>query len=288
MSDTITILGWDAASSHKDNGFCLLSLTKNNIKVEIKDWNVDNLPPEVNFLMLDLICIDIPLGWPLSFQNNWHSEFPPANQNAFDGFDRTFKRATDRFIKATTKAQVLEIGADKIARAALQTIHRLNQLLPSWKNYLITDVPELDPQLPKILEVYPKATIENIRVGDEYPTKDSDNGMISIEYVTQVLTDIEKQGILRFHIPDLLKIFSTSGNKINGHQFDAFIAAITGLMIYQGHDDYEFIGSQQFHKVLSMSNDSKFVIDKGYYNYITSDDLREAHKEGWIWVPYKK
>ncbi|NVK75100.1 MAG: DUF429 domain-containing protein [Oceanospirillaceae bacterium] len=288
MKKTTKILGWDAARNSKDNGFCLLTISERNILVEIKEWDIDDPSISEEFESLDFICVDIPLGWPIAFQREWENGHPPANQFSDDGFDRTFKRATDRFIKATTKTQVLEVGAEKIARASVQTIHRLNSLVPNWREHTAVHTIDMNLNHTQVLEVYPRATIENIRLQKAYPEKKTKNGMISRSYVEKVLTDISNQQILLFWPPSMLDEFEQADNLVNGHQFDAFIAAITGLMIFQGHEDYSFFGCMDIKMVMDRVNTSDYIQKKGYIDYIKENDLQSAYLEGWIWVPFKK
>jgi hypothetical protein len=104
-----------------------------------------------------LIAIDAPLGWPaplaecLGLHQAGGLLAPAAND--------LFRRETDRWVKCVIGKQPLDIGADKIARAAWQALNVLSRLraalgepIPlAWRPDFVERV--------AAIEVYPAATL---------------------------------------------------------------------------------------------------------------------------------
>lgn len=104
-----------------------------------------------------LLAIDAPLGWPQSLSrelvNHRAGEELRAEPN------QMFRRATDRFIKQKTRKTPLDVGANRIARAA----HAALGLLRDLRCELDDEIPLAWewPPAPKVsvIEVYPPATL---------------------------------------------------------------------------------------------------------------------------------
>lgn len=104
-----------------------------------------------------LVSVDAPLGWPSPLGNalSKHSagqELPvPANQ--------LFRRSTDLHIKSLTKKQPLDIGADRIARAAWSALNVLGALRRLLGEALpMVWEPDFEARV-GVIEVYPGATL---------------------------------------------------------------------------------------------------------------------------------
>lgn len=104
-----------------------------------------------------LLSIDAPLGWPqkLALVLAKHRAGEALDINAHD----MFRRATDRFVQKELKKTPLDVGADRIARAA----HSALQLLVDLRRGLSLPIPLAWTWPPtehvSAIEVYPAATL---------------------------------------------------------------------------------------------------------------------------------
>jgi predicted RNase H-like nuclease len=108
-----------------------------------------------------LFALDAPLGWPqaLGVELRGHEAGGPLGTDA----DRLFRRDTDRFIKYHIGKQPLDVGADRIARAAVSALGILHataaelgeQIKLAWRP---TDRGRI------AIEVYPAATLEALGI----------------------------------------------------------------------------------------------------------------------------
>ncbi|MFN2302369.1 MAG: DUF429 domain-containing protein, partial [Anaerolineales bacterium] len=105
-----------------------------------------------------LIAMDAPLGWPASLGECLHSH--KAGEHVAIESDMLFSRITDKIVWKKTRKKPLEIGADKIARAARSALNLLNNLraLTGDPIPLLTTKPIMDGRICAI-EVYPAATL---------------------------------------------------------------------------------------------------------------------------------
>ena len=105
-----------------------------------------------------LLALDAPLGWPAplgsSLQAHTAGTTLPVEANAL------FRRETDRFIRKMTGKQPLEVGADRIARAALATLALLDDIRRrAGLSIPLAWHPDRLAQS-SCIEVYPAATLE--------------------------------------------------------------------------------------------------------------------------------
>jgi hypothetical protein len=104
-----------------------------------------------------LIAIDAPLGWPAPMVRvlGQHRAGGPVAVGPND----MFRRETDKWVKRVIGKQALDIGADKIARAAWQALNVLNQLrAQSGQPIPLAWQADFAPRVAAI-EVYPAATL---------------------------------------------------------------------------------------------------------------------------------
>lgn len=104
-----------------------------------------------------LFAFDAPLGWPQSLGVELATH--QAGRSLSTCADRLFRRDTDRFIKCHVGKQPLDVGADRIARAAVSALGILKAIAA-----------ELGEEIPlawatavrgrSAIEVYPAATLE--------------------------------------------------------------------------------------------------------------------------------
>jgi predicted nuclease with RNAse H fold len=131
----VLLIGLDAASSWSRFGYavgrydgCRVLLDEAGLIGEGAGANsLDRIiAPRLQEVGTALVAIDAPLGWPapMAAQLRDHR----AGQPFADSKDEMFQRATDRFVYRTIGKKPLEVGADKIARAAHTALAALQQL----------------------------------------------------------------------------------------------------------------------------------------------------------------
>ena len=129
------LIGLDAASDFAKFGYAIGHYEHGRVRIKQAglvdtpgDRNalVSVVAPELRAASKALIAIDAPLGWP----NSLSAEL--SNHQAGEAFasdkNSMFRRATDRYVKVLTKKNPLEVGADKIARAAHSALAALKCL----------------------------------------------------------------------------------------------------------------------------------------------------------------
>ncbi len=104
-----------------------------------------------------LLALDAPLGWP----SPMGSALPPhrAGQPVRAEAKTLFNRATDRHVHASLGKRPLDVGADRIARAALATLELLQTLRVRTGATLPLAWSPVEPVRPAVIEVYPAATL---------------------------------------------------------------------------------------------------------------------------------
>lgn len=129
------LIGLDAASDFAKFGYALGHYEDG--RVRIKRAGLVKTPGEANALVSiiapelcvaskALIAIDAPLGWPaaLAAELSGHR----AGEAFGSRKDAMFHRATDSYVRNLIKKNPLEVGADKIARAAHSALAALQCL----------------------------------------------------------------------------------------------------------------------------------------------------------------
>lgn len=116
---------------------------------QIADW--------VRGASCSLIAMDAPLGWPLPLAKTL--TLHEAGQAVGADAHMLFRRETDRFVRKMTGKQSLDVGADRIARAA----HGALRLLARVRETLGEPIPlawgPSDTTRVTAIEVYPAATL---------------------------------------------------------------------------------------------------------------------------------
>jgi hypothetical protein len=116
-----------------------------------------------------LVALDSPLGWPAALAGELvdHVAGGPILHDA----DRLFRRRTDEVVQQRLGRRPLEIGADRIARAAVEALHVLNELreytgralpLPRRREHYTAparDCAGNTPGASAAIEVYPAALL---------------------------------------------------------------------------------------------------------------------------------
>jgi predicted nuclease with RNAse H fold len=131
----VLLIGLDAASSWSKFGYavgrydgCRVLLSEAGLIGDGEGASsLDNiLAPRLRDAEAALVAIDAPLGWPAPMAEQLRDH--RAGQPFAVGKDAMFQRATDHFVYRSIGKKPLEIGADKIARAAHTALAALQQL----------------------------------------------------------------------------------------------------------------------------------------------------------------
>jgi predicted RNase H-like nuclease len=160
------IIGLDAASDFAKFGYAIGRYEQGRVRIEsaglLKTPSQENalisiIGPVLKNCAKALIAIDAPLGWPvalaLGLKNHQAGEAFTFDKNVM------FHRSTDNYVHALIKKKPLEIGADKIARAAHSALGALKclrgesgkQIPLAWKTNLLGV---------EAIEVYPAGTLK--------------------------------------------------------------------------------------------------------------------------------
>ena len=161
------VLGLDAASQRTNFGWALGRYAHGRVAIEASgvlsrkgepDPLSTVIAPRLRGEAAWLAAIDAPLGWPelLVARLRDHRAGMPIGQTAAKDF--TFRRYTDTALHGRGFRLPLEVGADRIARAAYEGLAVLAELgsltggpLPlAWSP---------KPDAPAVIEVYPAATL---------------------------------------------------------------------------------------------------------------------------------
>ncbi len=159
----IKILGIDCASKLNNTGFSTGVYQNGQINVlgALVGSNIFSLQEVVlewhNPNTTNLIAIDAPLGWPIDMVTNLKDHF--AGQSLDIEANQMFRRETDRFVKRKTNKLPLDVGADKIARAALSGLKLIGEISSIINKPIpLAWNPQKLPQV-SIIEVYPSLTL---------------------------------------------------------------------------------------------------------------------------------
>lgn len=160
------LIGLDAASDFTKFGYAVGYYEHGRIR--IKQAGLVETPGEPNALVSivvlelrathqALVAIDAPLGWPASLaaelSHHQAGEAFASDKNAM------FRRATDTDVKDRIKKNPLEVGADKIARAAHSALAAL-QCLRSESGWAIPLAWDRNFAGVAAVEVYPAGTLK--------------------------------------------------------------------------------------------------------------------------------
>lgn len=157
------LVGLDAASDPRKFGLVLCSWSGGNPSLIASGTLADTalltrLDDELRLAGRALLAVDAPLGWPAplaaALATHRAGEAVPASQSAL------FRRATDIAVHAATGKLPLEVGADRIARAAWQALNVLGQLRVATGHPIpLAWAPDFTDRIAAI-EVYPGALLK--------------------------------------------------------------------------------------------------------------------------------
>jgi hypothetical protein len=168
-SGTMSIIGIDCAADPRKTGIALgrvgpngnpsvsqvaSGLRKADLLATLLAWtqSVDRC----------LFALDAPLGWPDALRDGLPSHRAGA---VLDGpADHLFMRATDHYIWRTVGKRPLEVGADRIARAAKAATGLLADLRDRLGHPIPLAWETPPPSAYSAIEVYPAATLAAYRI----------------------------------------------------------------------------------------------------------------------------
>lgn len=158
------IIGLDAASDSKKFGYVVcrygreaLALEQSGLLSERDAWN-RLVKCCKGGRERTLLAIDAPLGWPSPLGDSLVTH--QAGDRLTAPPNDLFRRETDRWVKREIGKQSLDIGADKIARAAWRALDVLNELRTLSRQPIpLAWDPDFGERVAAI-EVYPAATLK--------------------------------------------------------------------------------------------------------------------------------
>ena len=225
-----SIIGVDAASRPENTGLALVtrrldgSFELSAVEPSCKNVDpVERIADWVEGATDVLLAIDAPLGWPapLSDALTGHVAAMPLG----DDPNLLFRRMTDRRVHETVGKMPLEVGADRIARAAraaLEMLQRIRERL----NRPVELAWEWGGRGIHAIEVYPAATLSVLR-GKPPRYKGSVPDEVAIR--RGLLKEIEGE----IRVPANLVEPAT----MRDHGFDAVVAAVAGADFSRGYCD---------------------------------------------------
>jgi predicted RNase H-like nuclease len=222
------VIGVDAASRPENTG---LALVKGRLDgafelsaVEPSCKHVDPVERIATWLegAVDaILAVDAPLGWPAALSDGLNGHV--AGMPLGDDPDLLFRRMTDRRVHETVGKLPLEVGADRIARAARAALELLQRLRERLERTIELGWQCEDRGL-RAVEVYPAATLRALRgKPPRYKGDVPDEGAIR----RGLLKELERE----IRVPANLVEVATARD----HGFDAVVAAVGGVDFLRGN-----------------------------------------------------
>lgn len=151
------LIGIDCAAQPKNVGF---AYAEDRV---LMTWGAgwDPVPDIVEAVDWDqpvLIAMDAPLGWPEAMARELARHRPGAPFGVRP--NDLFSRRTDRVVRDVVRKRPLDVGADKIARAAHGALAMLDDLRAKVGVELPVLVDPWDGSGTGVIEVYPAATLK--------------------------------------------------------------------------------------------------------------------------------
>ena len=158
------IIGIDWATQPANIGLCLAERSKDGLRVHSlclgSDCSspVDQLAEWIQELSGPiLLALDAPLGWPKSMGLRLYSH--SAGEGIGVEANRFFRRKTDEMVWKRLGKLPLEVGADRIARAALSAVDMLEELRGITRLGIPLAWNATEAERVRVIEVYPAATL---------------------------------------------------------------------------------------------------------------------------------
>ncbi len=223
----LLVIGVDAASRPENTGLALVTRRLDGAfelsSVEPSCKHVDPVARIATWLegATDaLLAVDAPLGWPAALSDALTGHV--AGMPLGDEPNLLFRRMTDRRVHENVGKMPLEVGADRIARAAraaLELLQRLRECLErpvelAW---------QCEDRGIRAIEVYPAATMMALR---GKPPRYKGNVPDEASIRRGLLKELEGQ----IRVPANLVELAIERD----HGFDAVVAAVAGVDFLRG------------------------------------------------------
>ena len=227
--DTQWVIGIDWATKPANVGLCLGERKHGSLRIQelllgsecsspvdqIRRW-IQGLDGEV------LLALDAPLGWPASMGKQLHSH--KAGQGIGVEPNRFFRRHTDTFVWKTLGKLPLEVGADRIARAALSGLNLLAELRAVTGEPIPTAWEPSEASRVRVVEVYPAATLLSHGMSIRGYKRTNDEGQACRRVISERLE--ARLGLTEFH---------HQRNESVDHLLDAAVCVLAGDEFLGGH-----------------------------------------------------
>lgn len=221
----ITIVGIDCATDPRSVGIALGEL--HNGQLHISQAELGSSSPDIatriaQWLPNDspaLLALDAPLGWPEPMGRTLqaHQAGNPATQET----NLFFRRVTDRYIKATTGKQPLDVGADRIARTAVAALSLLERIRTVTDHEIpLAWSPEISTL--SAIEVYPAGTLTAHRLPNQSYKKNEPKHRQVREQIIGAL-------------PSWVTMENTASLLENADILDAALCCVAGADFLRGH-----------------------------------------------------
>lgn len=157
------VIGLDAAAQWKKFGYAIGSYKAHVITIESagllgdETGLVSKIGPYLQVSKSALIAIDAPLGWPKTLGSALANHY--AGNALMSSPNHLFRRVTDNHIHTQVGKRPLDIGANKIARAAWRALDVLCHLRRIARRDIPVLVEPWDHSGLAAIEVYPAATL---------------------------------------------------------------------------------------------------------------------------------
>jgi predicted nuclease with RNAse H fold len=157
----VIIVGVDCAAQWTHTGVSVATYENDCVTIGEAWKGRKDLPERLCNILIAadtaLLALDAPLGWPAALGS--HLLHHSAGCELSELPDQLFSRETDRFVQEQTGKKPLEVGADKIARAAAGAL----RLLAELRSRTGTSIPLAWTRRfsgeTRAIEVYPAATM---------------------------------------------------------------------------------------------------------------------------------
>lgn len=162
------VIGIDSAAQDSKCGLALGALNADRVTLlEVATKQKSVLPTLLRWVRDHepaIIAMDAPLGWPDLMGPSLISH--EAGQPIAPSANALFRRETDRVVRERTGKQPMEVGAEKIARAALRAVKLIGELREATGYALPLPLTSGIPDQPTMIEVYPALTLRSRAISD--------------------------------------------------------------------------------------------------------------------------
>jgi len=195
MNISTNIIGVDCAAQGRDIGLALGHFDGHECNVsevahgKFLESVADTIAGWISADERTILALDAPLGWPVHLGECLFNH--RAGEHVAIDSDTLFSRITDKIVREKTGKKPLEVGADRIARAARSALNLLNDLRTlTGRPIPLQAVEPIMNDSVCTIEVYPAATLTVKGFMQPYKKKEYHSGrqkiLISLETQMQI------------------------------------------------------------------------------------------------------